>query len=249
MIFLTDGLPTAGETNEMKIVANAKELNKVHARVFTFGVGYDVNSRLLDKLVRENFGQSEYVRPNEDIEDRVSKLYNRIESPVLTGVQLQFVFDEMKTEEGSPVNRVYPKDSFDLFAGEQLVVVGRYKKPGTAKVIVQGSVGESQQKFDFPATLVEKSNDEGLAFIEKLWAVRRVGEILDELDLQGQERRVGQGTGRSGHPARHPHAVHLVHGRRRRQAPRPGGQHDVAPAGGWRRLDSRRGRAGSRSGR
>ena len=88
MIFLTDGLPTAGETNEMKIVANAKQLNKVHARVFTFGVGYDVNSRLLDKLVRENFGQSEYVRPNEDIEDRVSKLYNRIESPVMTGVQL-----------------------------------------------------------------------------------------------------------------------------------------------------------------
>ena len=186
VIFLTDGLPTAGETNEMKIVANAKELNKIHARVFTFGVGYDVNSRLLDKLVRENFGQSEYVRPNEDIEDRVGKLYNRIESPVLTGVRLQFVFDEMKTEEGPPVNRVYPKDSFDLFAGEQLVVVGRYKRPGTAKVIVQGSVGESREKFDFPATLVEKSNDEGLAFIEKLWAMRRVGEILDELDLRGK---------------------------------------------------------------
>ena len=73
VVFLTDGLPTAGETNEMKIVANAKEHNKVHARLFTFGVGYDVNSRLLDKLVRENFGQSEYVRPNEDIEDRVEQ--------------------------------------------------------------------------------------------------------------------------------------------------------------------------------
>ena len=109
VIFLTDGLPTAGETNEMKIVANAKEVNKVHARIFTFGVGYDVNGRLLDKLVRENFGQSEYVRPNEDIEDRVSKLYNRIESPVMTGVQLQFVFDEIKTEEGNPINRVYPE--------------------------------------------------------------------------------------------------------------------------------------------
>ena len=91
VIFLTDGLPTAGETNEMKIVADAKEWNKVHAQVFAFGVGYDVNSRLLDKLVRENFGQSEYVRPNEDIEDRVSRLYNRIESPVMTDVQLEFV--------------------------------------------------------------------------------------------------------------------------------------------------------------
>lgn len=186
VIFLTDGLPTAGETNETKIVANAKELNKIHARLFTFGVGYDVNSRLLDKLVRENFGQSEYVRPNEDIEERVGKLYARIESPVLTGVQLAFVFDELKTEEGNPINRVYPKDSFDLFAGEQLVVVGRYRRPGTAKVIVQGSVGESKQKLDFQAVLVEKSSDESFAFIEKLWATRRVGEILDELDLKGQ---------------------------------------------------------------
>lgn len=186
VIFLTDGLPTAGETNEMKIVANAKELNKIHARLFAFGVGHDVNSRLLDKLVRENFGQSEYVRPNEDIEDRVGKLYARIESPVLTGVRLEFVFDELRVEDGSPINRVYPKDSFDLFAGEQLVVVGRYKKSGTAKVVVQGSVGESEQKLDFPATLVEKSSDESFAFIEKLWATRRVGEILDELDLKGK---------------------------------------------------------------
>ncbi len=190
VVFLTDGLPTAGETNEMKIVANAKELNKIHARVFAFGVGYDLNSRLLDKLVRENYGQSEYVRPNEDIEDRVSRLYNRIESPVMTGVQLQFVFDRLKTEAGNPVNRVYPKDSFDLFAGEQLVLVGRYRTPGVAKVIVQGMVGDNRQKLDFPARLVEMSNDESFAFIEKLWAIRRVGEILDELDLKGKNNEL-----------------------------------------------------------
>lgn len=186
VLFLTDGLPTAGETNEMKIVANAKEVNKVRARIFTFGVGYDVNSRLLDRLVRENFGQSEYVRPDEDIEDRVSRLYRRIESPVMTDVKIEFVLDELKTEEGKPTNRVYPQGSFDLFAGEQLVVVGRYKKPGAAKVIVQGSVGGKEQKFDFPAELVAKSDDETHAFIEKLWAVRRVGEILTELDLKGK---------------------------------------------------------------
>jgi len=190
VLFLTDGLPTAGETNEMKIVHGAKESNQVRARVFAFGVGYDVNSRLLDKLVRENFGQSEYVRPDEDIEDRVSRLYRQIESPVMTDVQIEFVFDEAKTEEGRPINRVYPKGSFDLFAGEQLVVVGRYKRPGTAKVIVRGSVGSQQQKLDFPAELVTKSDDETNGFVEKLWAVRRVGEILDELDLGGQNEEL-----------------------------------------------------------
>jgi Ca-activated chloride channel homolog len=190
IIFLTDGLPTAGETNEMKIVVNAKGQNKLHARIFAFGVGYDVNSRLLDKIVRENFGQSEYVRPDEDIETCVSRLYNRLQSPVLTGVRLQFVFDQVKTEEGEFVNRIYPKGEMDLFAGEQLVLVGRYKKSGTAKVIIEGKIGEGQRKFDFPATFTEKSGDESFAFIEKLWAVRRVGEILDELDLKGKNEEL-----------------------------------------------------------
>ena len=75
---MTDGLPTAGETNEAKIVESAKKHNRVRARIIAFGVGYDVNSRMLDKLVRENFGQSEYVRPNEDIEERVGKLYGKM---------------------------------------------------------------------------------------------------------------------------------------------------------------------------
>ena len=51
---------------------------------------------------------------------------------------------------------------------------------------MQGKVGDKEQKFDFPATFVEKSSDESFGFIEKLWAVRRVGEILDELDLKGK---------------------------------------------------------------
>jgi len=190
VLFLTDGLPTTGETNEMKIVQNAREANKVHARIFAFGVGYDVNSRMLDKLAREGFGQSGFVRPNEDIETHISKLYNRIESPVMTGVQLQFVFDDVKTEQGSPISRVYPKDAVDLFAGEQLVVAGRYKKNGAAKVTLAGKIDNQERKFDFPANFVEKSTDESLAFVEKLWAVRRVGEILDELDLKGKNEEL-----------------------------------------------------------
>jgi len=190
VVFLTDGLPTAGETNEMKIVANAKENNKVRARIFAFGVGYDVNARLLDRLVSENFGQSEYVRPEQDIEESVSRFYRRIESPVMTDVKIEITVDTAKPEEGPVVNRMYPKAEFDLFAGQQLVAVGRYKKPGAAKVVVQGKVGDQVQKLDFPANLVEKSPDESLGFVEKLWAIRRIGEILDEIDLKGKNEEL-----------------------------------------------------------
>ena len=198
VIFLTDGKPTTGVTKESQLVADAKSQNNVRARLLSFGVGYDVNSRLLDKLARANFGQSEYVRPNEDIEDRVASLYNKIDSPVLMDVAVKFDVEgfvrrapgKSRTEEGSTINRLYPKGTIDLFAGQQLVLVGRYKQAGTAKVTITGTVGGEQRTFDFPATLVASSGDETYAFVEKLWAMRRIGELIDEIDLQGKNQEL-----------------------------------------------------------
>lgn len=190
VLFLTDGLPTIGETNEGKICAGAKDANKIRARILSFGVGYDVNSRLLDRISRDGYGLSEYVRPDEDIEAHVSAVYGNISSPVLTDVAVNFELDGIKTEDGPPVNRVYPKGNFDLFEGQQLVVVGRYRKPGAAKVVIKGQVSGHEQKFDFPAMLTEKSGDESYAFVEKIWAMRRIGEIIDQLDLVGKNEEM-----------------------------------------------------------
>jgi Ca-activated chloride channel family protein len=126
------------------------------------------------------------VRPDEDIETHVSRMYRRISAPVMVDVAVEFDLEGIRVEDGRAVNRVYPADVHDLFAGEQLVLVGRYRKPGDAKVIIQGRVGKEKQKFDFPAKLIQKSNDESYAFVEKLWAMRRIGEIIDELDLKGK---------------------------------------------------------------
>ncbi|HTN75291.1 MAG TPA: VIT domain-containing protein [Pirellulaceae bacterium] len=186
VLFLTDGLPTAGETNESKIVANIKDSNKLNTRIINLGVGYDVNSRLLDRLSNDNSGRSEYVRPNEDIEAHVSRVYAKISAPALTNVALKFDIEGAKTEDGSAFNRMYPKKVHDIFEGEQLVIVGRYKKAGAARVTVTGKVGSQEHKLDFPAPLVEASGDESYAFVEKLWAMRRIGEIIDDLDLKGK---------------------------------------------------------------
>ncbi len=186
VVFLTDGLPTAGETNEAKIVDVVSNANRVRARLFSFGVGYDVNSRLLDRLVAANFGQSEYVRPDQDIEAAVSNLYRRVGTPVLTDVQLSFDVESARASDGPMVSRTYPSGAFDLFAGDQAVIVGRYAKPGAAKVTLSGCVAGKEQAYDFPAELVADSSDDTNAFIAKLWAARRVGEIIDQIDLHGR---------------------------------------------------------------
>jgi len=186
VVFLTDGIPTVGETNIARIVASASKANSVRARVCCFGVGYDVNSLLLDKLARTGYGQSVYVRPDEDIEAKVAEFYTRIASPVLTDVTLRVDVDGIKIAQGSVVNRVYPRNLYDLFAGDQLVLVGRYKHAGNAKVVLSGRVNGEVQRLEFPAKLEHKSTSSNQSFVEKLWAVRRIGEIIDKIDLEGR---------------------------------------------------------------
>ncbi len=191
VLFLTDGLPTVGERNELKIATNAKQANKYRARLFNFGVGFDVNSRLLDRLSRDHRGQSIYVRPNEDIEVHVSKLYRRIGLPLLTDLSVRFGFDNPRPEGAdSGISRTYPQQLTDLFCGEQLVWVGRYRQPGHVKVTLSGSVANKRQSFNCPATLVKTSHNESNGFVEKLWATRRIGAIIDELDLRGHNKEL-----------------------------------------------------------
>ncbi|TWT52313.1 von Willebrand factor type A domain protein [Thalassoglobus neptunius] len=188
ILFMTDGRPTSGEQNEGKIAAAVKAANSVNARLLTFGVGYDVNSRLLDRLSRDNHGLGEYVRPDEDIEEYVSKVFQRISSPVLTNAELTFDFDDSSPGQG--VNRVTPSGSLDLFSGEQLVVVGRFKKFGAAKIRLTGSIRGEKQEFTFSGKFRKKIRSDSNPFIAKLWATRRIGELIDELDLNGKNEEL-----------------------------------------------------------
>lgn len=189
VLFLTDGLPTAGVQGEPEIAAAIKAANTHRARLLNFGVGFDVNSRLLDRLAEDNSGASEYVRPNEDIETYVSRVYRKIAAPVLTDVQVSFDFDIMD-ESGLGVSRLYPSGTFDLFAGQQVVIVGRYGMSGTAKITINGRVRGEEKSFDFPAEFAAESPTQNFAFVETLWAVRRIGEIIGEIDLHGRNEEL-----------------------------------------------------------
>jgi Ca-activated chloride channel family protein len=182
VLFLTDGLPTAGETNELKIAANGRDGNRSHARLFSFGVGFDVNARLLDRLSGGNGGTSEYVRPDEDIEAHVGAFYAKITRPAFASIAVEM--------SGTDVNRTYPRDVPDLFEGGQLVWVGRYSRGGHATVRLSGKVGGERRSFEFPAELAGPGSSSGYDFVEKLWAVRRVGFIIDQIDLNGPNREL-----------------------------------------------------------
>lgn len=180
VVFLTDGKPTIGEVSEDAIVKNVADRDARVPRVFTFGVGYDVNTHLLDKVAARSRGASEYVKPAEDIEVKVSRFYDKASRPVLADLALDVgqagLYD------------VYPKQLPDLFSGMQLLVLGRYKKDGHVAIKLSGQLNEQKKELvyegDFPADAADNR------FIPQLWATRKIGYLLEEIRLHGQQKEL-----------------------------------------------------------
>jgi Ca-activated chloride channel family protein len=183
ILFLTDGLATEGEVDTQKIIDNVKAAARPNVRLFTFGVGDDVDTVLLDTLVRDQHGASSYVRPSERIDEEVSSLYNKISAPVLTDVTLDT--STLLTED------VYPGQPLpDLFAGTQLTLVGRYRGDASNLTFtLKGKVNGQEQTFvysglNFPA------HAGGEPFIARLWATRRIGDLLNAVRLNGDNKEL-----------------------------------------------------------
>src|SRR5215471_9809562 len=173
IIFLTDGLPTVGTRNPDEIVADVKKAGD--ARIFSFGIGSDVNTQLLDQLAEGTRAFSQYVLENEDLEVKVSNFYTRIKEPVLTNVRLEF-------GGGVRISALYPAQLPDLFKGDQLVLTGRYTGSGEVEAKLTGMANGHEQSFTYKVKFDDSSND----YVARLWATRRVGFLLDEIRIRGE---------------------------------------------------------------
>jgi len=178
IVFLTDGLPTAGVTDEAAIVDSVRLGNDVvGASIHVFGVGYDVNTHLLDRIAAQNHGAVTYIQPGESLERALTTFYSQIAHPLLTDVEVEI--------EGLTVEDVYPRQLPDLFVGSSLALVGRYSTADSTTATVRlrgqmdGEVWEQVHSFD-----LTEAGDR--PFVPRLWATRRVGELLDQVRVEGE---------------------------------------------------------------
>jgi len=176
IVFLTDGLPTEGEQDVSRILQNIKDTGKDFIRIFSFGVGYDVNTFLLDKLSQDHHGSANYVKPGENIEREVSTFFAKISSPVLTNPQIDFG--------QSGVYDVYPQELPDIFLGQRVTVLGRYRKPGEVSIKLSGKQGGSTHNFEYKVSFDRRETDN--EFISKLWANRKVAHLLTQIRFNGE---------------------------------------------------------------
>ncbi|MBN2004477.1 MAG: VWA domain-containing protein [Anaerolineae bacterium] len=177
VVFLTDGLPTAGVTDAALIADLIGRANSdMQARLHVFGVGYDVNTHLLDRLSSENGGSVTYVQPGENLEAVLAAFYGKIASPVLTDVEIEFG--------GIEVADVYPRALPDMFRGSSLLLSGRYRATQpSVTVTVRGMAGTEAREFRYTFALDGTGRQD---FVPRLWATRRIGDLLDKVRVEGE---------------------------------------------------------------
>jgi Ca-activated chloride channel family protein len=185
VIFLTDGLPTEGETDSQKILDNFATAASASLRLFTFGVGYDVDTNLLDSLTQAHHGASIYVKPGEKLDETLSAFYEKISTPVLTDLSLDF--GDISTYD------LYPSALPDLFSGSQIILVGRYHgQGGPATITLTGKLNGQTQTFEFPdqvfADASQNSSNNPQISIPRLWATRKIGYLLQQVRLHGADK-------------------------------------------------------------
>jgi Ca-activated chloride channel homolog len=178
IILMTDGQPTVGETSEASILKGIAA--KRNLRIFDFGVGYDVNTRLLNKLAEEHHGTSQYVAPSENLEIAVSDFYKKIASPFLTDIKIEYSGIETKD--------VYPREVKDIFAGSQVMLLGKYKSSGKCIVNLSGKINGVEKSYSFPLSF--QSEQTNNTYLPRLWAMRRIGYLTDIAHDNGNNREV-----------------------------------------------------------
>ena len=174
VVFVTDGLPSVGERAPDRI-ADAAAARAGQSRIFTVGVGPDVNTYLLDRLAREGRGSAEYVAPDADVEVATGALLDRIRRPAL--VNLRVVSTPTTLVDASPAQLP------DLFYGEELVVFGRYRGHASGDLVIEGERNGHRERFTARAVFAE--SESGNDFIPRLWASRRIGDLTRQIRIEG----------------------------------------------------------------
>jgi Ca-activated chloride channel homolog len=179
ILFMTDGLPTVGQTSEASIRELARKGNPHHRRIFTFGVGVDLNTPLLEKIAYESRATTTFILSTEDVEVKLADVFSRLRGPVLADPILGI----SENSEHRRVRELIPGRIPDVFEGEQIVVLGQYRGDEPLEFSLRGNYRGTPRVFKFRLALDQSTTRNG--FVPRLWASRKIGMLVDEIREQG----------------------------------------------------------------
>ncbi|MEO8702259.1 MAG: VWA domain-containing protein [Kofleriaceae bacterium] len=170
VVFMTDG-----QSDIDKAVAAAKT-DTGDVRLFTLGLGKDVNRPLLSRLAALKRGKFVYIEKSSAIQAEVARLSSHIAKPLLVDVSVEV--------DGAQAVRLYPRSLPDLFVDDELVVRGRIRGTGPAKFTIKGRLGGKPVAF---SRTVDLAKAPSRPWVGRLWAQARVDHLLEEISLGSKE--------------------------------------------------------------
>jgi Ca-activated chloride channel family protein len=166
IVFMTDG------QSDIEKAMSAARTDTKDVRLFTLGLGTQVNKPLLQRLAASKRGRFVYIERASAIEGEISQLARSISSPLLVNVSIDV--------EGAQAVRMYPRTLPDVFAEDELLVTGRLRGTGRARFVIRGLLAGKPVAFSASVDL-RAAHDR--PWIGALWAQSRVDHLLEELSL------------------------------------------------------------------
>ena len=180
VIFLTDGLPTLGEIELEPLSEMIGQWSAGQARLFTIGVGQDVDQGFLTGLAEEHRGEAYFLSDEGDIEAALQELFESFTFPILLLDELSF--DQVE------IHDIHPRGLETLAAGRELFQVGRYRGGGTFTLSLTGHVGEENVSLDFPLEFTQTDVSGGL--IPRLWAYQKIQALEEQIARFGEQQEL-----------------------------------------------------------
>jgi len=174
IVFLTDGEPTEGITSPYVIRKNIKEANKAKVSIFTiaFGIDNEANYDFLKALSLENYGEAQRFFLEGKVEEEMTDFYKTISTPLITDMNFNY----------NAVSDVVNTGQFNLFAGSDAIVLGKYSgNTITSDVAAVTRTGSRNFKNSF--NVVSKPEN---SFIPRLWAYTKIKKLMDQMDVEGE---------------------------------------------------------------
>ncbi|MFG0250256.1 MAG: VIT domain-containing protein [Phycisphaeraceae bacterium JB051] len=182
IVILSDGMTEQSARSELLSLIGQRPEN---ARIFTIGVGNEVNRPLLNQLAQQTNGLAAFLSQGDDFQRQAQAFRRKLVRPAATDLKIGF--------KGADVYDVEPKVLPALYYGKPIRVYGRYRNasPDTNINISANIMGKA---FNQNAPIELPNKDMGNPEIERMWASHAITSLLEDGNSRANiEKVVGLG--------------------------------------------------------
>ncbi len=161
VVFLTDG----AIGNEAELFSAIKQ-GLGRSRLFTVGIGSAPNSFFMTRAAEYGRGAFTHIGSAEQIKPRMAQLFDKLETPVITGLEMDWP--------ARMVSEAWPNPLPDLYSGEPIIMTAKLAREPEAGDVLEVGGDFAGEPWIVRLPLAKAQDGDGIA---KLWARRKIAAL------------------------------------------------------------------------